>query len=636
MALEPEAAFTWGAGGTRLTAEEITNRRKIADAMMKGDYSPVQHWTQGLARVVDGALGGLELRQLDAAARANAAESDRVVREAYGDIFPTAPRSVPPVASSTSMADSAVVPITPVASAPMPELDRVVRTVWGEAGNQPPAGQAAVAAVINNRAKQSGMTPEQVIMAKGQFEPWNNPAARARMERLDPASPEYQRIAATVTPIMSGAAPDPTGGATHFYAPKEQASLGRAAPSWDNGTGVDLGDHRFFKLGYGGSGRHGIPPQAQPSPMDTAQWPVGPVGAPTQVADDPATLPANATPTQGVTPQAIPSPGVVQVAQAMASSRSPAALMSAATNPYISESARKVAGMVLQKRMDDEKATHIDLGTEVGIMRGGRIVDRVAKTTPPIIVPEGGTAVDRNGRQLFQGAPKQTNDLREYETYTQQEKTAGRTPQDFTPWMRENKQAGATKLTVDQRSETEEGKERGKGLAKRLNDVADDGGKASEDALVFSRFGDLLNNVQTGSKTAILEKVRQMTGGAVNLDPNTDNVQALSAAIQYMAPRLRVPGSGSQSDRELSNFLNSIPALAGTPGGNTQILETLSGIIEHRRARAGIASEWQLGDITAKEAQKQMDAVPSPFAAKKPTTPAPFNGADLKRKYGLE
>jgi hypothetical protein len=43
-----------------------------------------------------------------------------------------------------------------------------------------------------------------------------------------------------------------------------------------------------------------MPRQAQPSPLDTAQWPSGPVGAPSQGS---AALPPNAQPTQGQLPQ---------------------------------------------------------------------------------------------------------------------------------------------------------------------------------------------------------------------------------------------------------------------------------------------------------------------------------------------
>lgn len=64
--------FIWGQGGTKKTPEQVAREREIADAILAraGDTSPVGHWTQGAARVVD-ALGGV-VRQN----RARAAEAD--------------------------------------------------------------------------------------------------------------------------------------------------------------------------------------------------------------------------------------------------------------------------------------------------------------------------------------------------------------------------------------------------------------------------------------------------------------------------------------------------------------------------------------------------------------------------------
>ena len=166
-------------------------------------------------------------------------------------------------------------------------------------------------------------------------------------------------------------------------------------------------------------------------------------------------------------------------------------------------------------------------------------------------------------------------------------------------------------ISIDAKAESAEEDARVKARAKRLNDISEAGDRADEDAALYDRFGDLLNTVQTGGRTAALEKVRQLTG--VALDPNTDNVQALNAAVQYIAPRLRVAGSGAQSDRELDNFLSSIPSLKGTPEGNARILSTLKGVNDYKRQRAAIANDWQSGNLSSKDAQQRINELPSPF-----------------------
>ncbi|MBB6425172.1 hypothetical protein [Sphingopyxis sp. JAI128] len=74
------AAFTWGAGGQRMTPEDIAAQRKRATGMMQGDYSPIQSPWQGLARVAGNINGALEMRNANRAAEANAADGARMAQ----------------------------------------------------------------------------------------------------------------------------------------------------------------------------------------------------------------------------------------------------------------------------------------------------------------------------------------------------------------------------------------------------------------------------------------------------------------------------------------------------------------------------------------------------------------------------
>lgn len=153
------------------------------------------------------------------------------------------------------------------------DRDLTIRTILAEAGNQGPVGQQAVAGVIRNRAVAGnfgGDTPTGVVTSPNQFEPWNTATGRGKMAAIDPNSPQYQAAAGALDRAYAGE--DPTGGATHFYSPKTQAALGRSAPKWDNGAGLDIGDHRFF----GGSGSPQVTAGASPTEVSAQSRPGGP------------------------------------------------------------------------------------------------------------------------------------------------------------------------------------------------------------------------------------------------------------------------------------------------------------------------------------------------------------------------
>lgn len=130
------------------------------------------------------------------------------------------------------------------------DRDMTIRTVLGEAGNQTPLGQAAVAHVIMNRVRLGkwGDTPSDVVTAKNQFEPWQT--RKSELLAIKPTDPRYIRAARIVDAVASGA-PDPTNGATHFanvQTVKDRNGGTVGHHSWidpQNATAV-IGAHSFF------------------------------------------------------------------------------------------------------------------------------------------------------------------------------------------------------------------------------------------------------------------------------------------------------------------------------------------------------------------------------------------------------
>lgn len=138
----------------------------------------------------------------------------------------------------------------PKAAATYDPLDAAVRTVIAEESD--PEARQWVAGVIRNRAKAKNGDLLAVVREKGQFEPWADEANK--IAKIDPNSDDYKKTAALVGPILRGEVDDPTGGATHFYAPQLQADLKRDKPEWDDGSGVQKGRSLFFRINDQGGG----------------------------------------------------------------------------------------------------------------------------------------------------------------------------------------------------------------------------------------------------------------------------------------------------------------------------------------------------------------------------------------------
>ncbi len=149
-----------------------------------------------------------------------------------------------PFLDALGVADPADKPAKTTPAAASDPFDDAVRTVYAEASKDPTERQW-IAGVIANRAKAKKVGLGDVVKEPGQFEPWMTAEGRAKMAALDPNSDEYKEIAAQVGPILKGEA-DPSGGATHFYAPGAQTALGRPKPDFDDGTGKQVGQTMFF------------------------------------------------------------------------------------------------------------------------------------------------------------------------------------------------------------------------------------------------------------------------------------------------------------------------------------------------------------------------------------------------------
>lgn len=126
------------------------------------------------------------------------------------------------------------------------DKDLMVRTILGEAAQEGPRGQAAVAHVILNRVASGdyGKTPSAVVLAPNQFEPWSTRSKE--LMAIKPNSPAYRETSDIVDMAANGEIPDPTGGATHFLNPNIVMQRRGSLPSWAQAPIAKIGNHTFF------------------------------------------------------------------------------------------------------------------------------------------------------------------------------------------------------------------------------------------------------------------------------------------------------------------------------------------------------------------------------------------------------
>ncbi|CAI8773758.1 N-acetylmuramoyl-L-alanine amidase [Pseudomonas jessenii] len=132
------------------------------------------------------------------------------------------------------------------------DRDILARTLWGEARGESLAGQIAVACTIRNRVNDGktrswwGEGYAGVCQKPYQFSCWNK--SDPNFAYLSGAKPipfrELAQARIAADQVIDGNVPDPTGGATHYY-----ASTMTKAPAWVAGAKqtLKLGRHLFFK-----------------------------------------------------------------------------------------------------------------------------------------------------------------------------------------------------------------------------------------------------------------------------------------------------------------------------------------------------------------------------------------------------
>lgn len=287
---------------------------------------------------------------------------------------------------------------------------------------------------------------------------------------------------------------------------------------------------------------------------------------------------------------------------------------------YLAMGEFSAANTILERiqRLDDEQA-------KKGLVRGDSgylLADGVAA---------GEGAIERSksaGRVQGEEQYKKTDDIREYELYERQEGAAGRTPQDFTTWSRQNKKSGSTQVTVGGNSDKFKEKS-DENAAKRFDEIAGAGASANQMVGDMDLLIDLGRKVETGKGAewkAAIGPYAEMAGVSVD---GLNEIQAYQAVVSRIAPNLRPAGSGATSDFDAKQFLLSIPSIGNTREGNEIIASTMQSLAQNKIAAAEIANRVQRGELTWQDGDKEIAALPNPYTKFKS-----FKAGSDKQKSG--
>lgn len=424
------APFVWGAGGAQLTPEQIAAQQKVAQALLeKGmDYSPVQSWSQGAARVAQSLFGGMQMRDASEATKANAAAERELLSNYFGTggtaagiAPPVAPAAsvgptIPPEALSSGSLASQPAPMSGgfAAASPDPKADphAYAMAFYQNKGYSPVQAAGIVGGLKGETANLNTSQVHDGGIGLG-IAGWNGPRLKnlqafAQTRGTDPTdlntqlefvdnelrSSEggaYKALQTAQTPQQAGQA------MLQYFRPKDWNVPGahpeRARYAGDTfqryGSGTQVASlDPSIGLGAGMNPRPSMPPDALAFNGQTQGG--NPLSDVSSFAPQPTSSQANIATLQtrpiapNVAGQSVPtSSSGAPRAMAQSPSGMDPALIQGITSPYVSEGTKKIMMLMLQQKMQGDAVTTVDLGNSVGIMdKRGNIVRQIAKGEP--------------------------------------------------------------------------------------------------------------------------------------------------------------------------------------------------------------------------------------------------------------
>lgn len=578
------------------TDDTIQRRRRIAEAMLGDPKKPITHWAEGLAEVGKGAIGGYQFSKADELERTKEAESNAQLYAMAGLPAPSKAASEPTggfqkLAALMSGGGEAA-PVAPAAPAAAPTMGAPIPQISA----QPPVAPSGPGKVYTND-EPSPLDPPSGIDRKAMIATILGEAGNQGAQGMNAVGSVIRNRA--VNGGFGGDTPTGVVTAKNQFEPwnteSGRSKMSAAAADPKQAAAAE----QAIAMAYGEGGQapvdptngamNFIAPKAQVAlGRDMPKWAQGPgqdIGdhrffggkpqdpqAPYQVAGPPTAAPS----------------GPPAVAQAMGAP------------PVQPTQPSGIFAGVPQDKIP-------------GILQGLTSKNPTMKAL----------AVQQLGNYTKSDAP--TDETKEYKLAQSQGYKGS-----FMDFKTELKKAGATNVTTNvDKGENSFATEAGKVQAKRFDELAGEGQKARQMVADIDTLTELGKNIGTGKGAELTARLGPWAESIGVPIKGLSDIQAFEAIVNRVAPSMRVPGSGAQSDFELKNFLKSLPTLGNTPEGNAIAAATMKGLQENKIRASEIGSKALNGEITRPQAEKMLRELPDPmegyraYTKSKPTSAKP-------------
>lgn len=449
------------------------------------------------------------------------------------------------------------------------------------------------------------------IVGMGSRMNWTDRVLRlAGQQRAEtPVEPQRVQMAAGPAATMSDADPIQIDRAPPVARPTAPLPTPRPAAFGAPGTGPGLTAEEGGALAFA--------PQMQPG-ATMARAPAPSAAAPSPAAAGPtnsvAAVAAALAGRQGAPAAPAATPGQSAVAQALGVNPR---VLEAATSPYASPATKQVAGLILRQQIEaSQKNAEYNRPDAVQqrqlTIEGQRLTNDKTRRdlsrveTETMTAPNGQVFEREKGKPGAQWQPSLTLPQKPADpTVTQRELAdenaaraqKGQPPLSMLEYRTQIGRASAPSVNIDQKQESEFGKETGKALAKRFDAMATEGDEASQNMALVTELKRLGGKIDFGAPAV----AKQLLGRVGIKTEGVSDIEAFDTLINRLTPQQRVPGSGATSDFDAKMFRNSLPQLMNTPEGNALVISTIEKLQSNKIARGDIAMRVQIGELKPSE-----------------------------------